>query len=106
MISFLNFFKIGITDPTPVQCHCIPKILEGKNCIGISQTGTGKTLAFALPMLQKLGEDPYGIFGLILTPTRELAIQIGEQFKVIGQPMSIQVSIFLKSIFLYVFYKL
>lgn len=74
-----------------MQCNCIPKILEGKNCIGISQTGTGKTLAFALPMLQKLGEDAYGIFGLVLTPTRELAIQIAEQFQVIGQPMSIQV---------------
>ncbi|KAG8187548.1 hypothetical protein JTE90_008434 [Oedothorax gibbosus] len=83
---------MGITDPTPVQCNCIPKILEGKNCIGISQTGTGKTLAFALPMLQKLGEDAYGIFGLVLTPTRELAIQIAEQFQVIGQPMNIQVT--------------
>lgn len=75
-----------------MQCHCIPKILKGENCIGVSQTGSGKTLAFALPILQVLAEDPYGIFALILTPTRELAVQIADQFKVIGKPIHIEVS--------------
>ncbi|XP_054710930.1 LOW QUALITY PROTEIN: probable ATP-dependent RNA helicase DDX49 [Uloborus diversus] len=86
-------YSMGISDPTPVQRYCIPKILKGENCIGISQTGSGKTLAFALPILQKLSEDPYGIFALVLTPTRELAIQIAEQFKVIGKPIHLEVSV-------------
>jgi len=62
--------------PTPIQENCIPRILEGEDCIGCAKTGSGKTLAFALPILQKLSEDPYGIFALILTPTRELAFQV------------------------------
>lgn len=79
--------KLAITSPTPVQQHCIPPILAGKDCIGCSKTGSGKTLAFALPILQDLSEDPYGIFALILTPTRELAFQIAEQFAVLGKPI-------------------
>lgn len=75
-----------------MQRYCIPKILNGENCIGVSQTGSGKTLAFALPILQKLAEDPYGIFALILTPTRELAVQIADQFRVIGKPIHLEVS--------------
>lgn len=62
--------------PTPIQENCIPQIIEGKDCIGAAKTGSGKTLAFALPILQQLYEDPYGIFALILTPTRELAFQV------------------------------
>lgn len=50
--------------------------------IGCAHTGSGKTACFALPILQKLAKDPYGIFGVVLTPTRELAYQIFEQFKV------------------------
>ena len=55
--------------------------LAGKNLIGCAHTGSGKTACFAIPILQKLARDPYGIFALILTPTRELAYQINEQFK-------------------------
>ena len=62
--------EIGIVEPTEIQRHCIPQILNGKDCIGCAKTGSGKTAAFALPILQKLSEDPYGIFSLILTPTR------------------------------------
>jgi ATP-dependent RNA helicase DDX49/DBP8 len=69
--------KVGIESPTPIQTECIPEILAGKDCIGCAKTGSGKTLAFALPMLQTLSEDPYGIFALVLTPTRELAFQVG-----------------------------
>ncbi|GIY65209.1 probable ATP-dependent RNA helicase DDX49 [Caerostris darwini] len=82
---------MGITKPTPVQRHCIPQILQGKNCLAISQTGTGKTLAFALPMLHCLSMDLLSLFGLILTPTRELAIQIYEQIKIIGKPIDAEV---------------
>lgn len=58
--------------------------------IGAAKTGSGKTLAFALPILQQLCEDPYGIFALILTPTRELAFQIADQFAIIGKPMNLR----------------
>lgn len=66
----------GVKSPTEIQKNCIPKILDGIDCIGCAKTGSGKTLAFALPILQKLWEEPYGIFALILTPTRELAYQV------------------------------
>lgn len=75
-----NLFT-GVTTPTDIQSNCIPKIIEGSDCIGCAKTGSGKTLAFALPILQKLSDDPYGIFALILTPTRELAYQVRINFK-------------------------
>jgi ATP-dependent RNA helicase DDX49/DBP8 len=71
--------KVGIARPTKIQRHCIPLILAGRNVIGAAETGSGKTAAFALPILQALSADPYGIFALILTPTRELAIQVSVQ---------------------------
>jgi superfamily II DNA/RNA helicase len=82
---------LGIRSPTPVQRCCIPVALRGQDVMGLAETGSGKTAAFALPMLQKLSEDPYGIFGLVLTPTRELAIQIAEQVSALGAPMSARV---------------
>ncbi|KAM9831492.1 putative ATP-dependent RNA helicase DDX49 [Neosynchiropus ocellatus] len=82
--------QLGINKPTPVQENCVPAILEGRDCMGCAKTGSGKTAAFVLPVLQKLSEDPYGIFCLVLTPTRELAYQIGEQFRVLGKPLSLR----------------
>ena len=65
--------------------------LAGKNLIGCAHTGSGKTACFAIPILQKLARDPYGIFALILTPTRELAYQINEQFKTFaGQNLNLR----------------
>lgn len=72
----ISSYFIGLTSPTSIQRACIPKILSGLDCIGCAKTGSGKTLTFALPILQKLCEDPYGIFALIITPTRELAFQV------------------------------
>lgn len=69
-------YFIEIEKPTPIQYHCIPQALEGKDIIGAAKTGSGKTLAFVIPILQKLSFDPYGVFALILTPTRELAFQV------------------------------
>ncbi|MBM75070.1 MAG: DEAD/DEAH box helicase, partial [Proteobacteria bacterium] len=70
------------TKPTQIQARAIPVVLEGKDVLGCAQTGTGKTAAFLLPMLQRLTErktlKKRKIRGLILTPTRELAAQIGE----------------------------
>ncbi|KAL7302883.1 hypothetical protein TKK_0004113 [Trichogramma kaykai] len=82
--------SVGIKEPTPIQENCIPAIMAGKDVIGAAKTGSGKTLAFALPIVQKLSEDPYGIFALILTPTRELAFQISDQFAVIGKSINLK----------------
>ncbi|EGT38235.1 hypothetical protein CAEBREN_08382 [Caenorhabditis brenneri] len=82
-----------IKTATPVQAACIPKILDGSDILGCARTGTGKTLAFAIPILQKLSVDPYGIFALILTPTRELAFQIADQFVAVGKPITLKCSV-------------
>lgn len=63
---------LGMPSPTAVQRACIPAILAGRDVIAVSQTGTGKTAAFALPILQLLARDPFGVFALVLTPTRWL----------------------------------
>ena len=65
---------LGIADPTAVQKGCIPAIMKGRNVIGIAQTGSGKTAAFALPVLQALAKNPYGVFNLVLTPTRGVGV--------------------------------
>lgn len=66
----------GYTSPTPIQEQSIPIVLKGKDLLGCAQTGTGKTAAFSIPILQKLykSEKNRGIKALVLTPTRELAI--------------------------------
>lgn len=84
---------MAITNPTAVQTACIPPMIAGKDCIGNAKTGSGKTIAFALPILQKLLVDPYGIFALVLTPTRELAFQIAEQFAVLGGAINIRTAV-------------
>ena len=76
---------LGIKTPSTVQLHCIPQILAGRDCVGIAKTGQGKTLAFALPILQTLAVDPYGVYAVVLTPTRELAGQIGDSFRSVGK---------------------
>uniref|UniRef100_A0A672UZM3 RNA helicase n=1 Tax=Strigops habroptila TaxID=2489341 RepID=A0A672UZM3_STRHB len=81
---------VGLARPTPVQAACIPAALQGRDCLGCAKTGSGKTAAFVLPVLQALSEDPYGIFCLVLTPTRELAYQIAEQFRVLGKPLGLK----------------
>ncbi|XP_058462008.1 probable ATP-dependent RNA helicase Dbp45A [Malaya genurostris] len=85
--------KLGLRRPTPIQAACIQPILEGRDCIGAAKTGSGKTFAFALPILQKLSEEPTSNFALVLTPTHELAHQIAEQFSVAGQPMGVKVCV-------------
>ena len=80
----------GYTTPTPIQAEAIPIILQGTDLLGCAQTGTGKTAAFAIPILQLLSANKVydrkrKIRSLIVTPTRELAIQIGESFKAYGR---------------------
>jgi ATP-dependent RNA helicase RhlE len=80
----------GYTTPTPIQAQAIPIVLQGNDLLGCAQTGTGKTAAFAIPILQLLSankayDKKRKIRSLIVTPTRELAIQIGESFKAYGR---------------------
>lgn len=78
---------MGFTEPTPIQAQAIPPILEGRDIIGSAQTGTGKTAAYALPVLQRLGGHKPGAAPrcLILGPTRELAAQVEDQLKTYGK---------------------
>ncbi|KAL8790303.1 MAG: hypothetical protein Q9213_000655 [Squamulea squamosa] len=82
--------NMAITRPTGIQKGCIPKILEGRDVIGGSKTGSGKTVAFTVPILQKWAEDAVGIFAVVLTPTRELALQILEQVKAISSSQDLK----------------
>ncbi len=88
--------KEGYTTPTDIQVQAIPLLLEGRDLIGCAQTGTGKTAAFAIPILQNLysaqrsRKDTITIRALILTPTRELAVQIGESFSTYGQYLGLK----------------
>jgi len=101
-VTDISFSEFGLADPiqraltkrnhvipTPIQTRAIPELLKGRDVLGIAQTGTGKTAAFALPILQKLtrgheNRAPRKPRALILAPTRELAIQIGDEFRAYG----------------------
>jgi ATP-dependent RNA helicase DDX49/DBP8 len=78
--------------PTDVQVMTIPPILAGRNVAGNAKTGSGKTACFCLPALHHLSKDPYGVFNLILTPVRELAFQISENYRALGQGVGVQVA--------------
>jgi ATP-dependent RNA helicase RhlE len=102
------FSELGLTDPiqralndrnhlitTPIQAQAIPLLLAGKDMVGVAQTGTGKTAAFALPILHQLSQksganQPRSPRALILAPTRELAIQIAEEFRAYGKYLSLR----------------
>ncbi|MEM7125767.1 MAG: DEAD/DEAH box helicase [Chloroflexota bacterium] len=82
---------LGYSEPTPIQMGVIPLMLSGVDVIGQAQTGTGKTAAFALPLLQNLDRDASGVQALVLTPTRELAIQVAKATTDYGQHKRIRV---------------
>ncbi|MGA0279241.1 MAG: DEAD/DEAH box helicase, partial [Vulcanococcus sp.] len=73
--------EIGYSEPSPIQAAAIPELMLGRDLVGQAQTGTGKTAAFALPMLAALDEAQRTPQVLVLTPTRELAIQVADSFK-------------------------
>ena len=86
----------GYTQPTPIQLQSIPSVMEGRDLLGIAQTGTGKTAAFALPILHRLAANrkpapKRGCRALVLSPTRELATQIAESFKAYGSKLGFSV---------------
>jgi len=102
-VTFSKFAGLGLSEPllralehaqfdtpTPIQAKAIPLILAGRDLLGLAQTGTGKTAAFALPLLQRLAEEggrtaPRQVRGLILAPTRELVVQIAENVGMFGR---------------------
>jgi len=78
------------TKPTRIQQEAIPWALQGRDIIGLAETGSGKTGAFALPIVQRLLDDPQRFYAVCLAPTRELCVQIGEQFEAIGSTIKLQ----------------
>jgi ATP-dependent RNA helicase RhlE len=87
----------GYDQPTPIQAQAIPTVMQGKDLLGIAQTGTGKTAAFALPILHRLAADKQrparrGCRVLVLSPTRELASQIADSFRAYGRFMGVTVA--------------
>jgi ATP-dependent RNA helicase DDX47/RRP3 len=83
---------LNYREPTSIQREAIPAALAGKDIVGLAQTGSGKTAAFALPILQFLLEDPRPFFAIVLSPTRELAFQISEQFLALGSEIGVRVA--------------
>ena len=88
----------GYEQPTPIQAQAIPTVMEGRDLLGIAQTGTGKTAAFALPILHRLAADKQrpprrGCRVLVLSPTRELASQIADSFRTYGKFMGVTVAV-------------
>ena len=80
-----NVRRLGFEEPTPIQAAAIPPLLEGRDVIGRARTGSGKTAAFGLPLLQRLDPDVKGVQALVLTPTRELALQVTEAMRTFAQ---------------------
>lgn len=85
--------SLSFTKPTDIQAEALPYALQGRDIIGVAETGSGKTAAFALPILQKLWEDPQPLFACILAPTRELAYQISQQIEALGSGMGVRCAI-------------
>ncbi len=90
--------KLGYARPTPIQTQAIPALMKGRDLIGIAQTGTGKTAAFALPILHKLATDRRpapkgGARVLVLSPTRELASQIAQSFRDLSDGLSLKIAV-------------
>ena len=90
-----NLARNKFTIPTPVQAQAIPHLMEGRDVVATAQTGTGKTLAFAIPLIEALCAQPRSkaIKVLILSPTRELAIQIEEAFRQLADGMRIRTAV-------------
>ncbi|KII73749.1 putative ATP-dependent RNA helicase DDX47 [Thelohanellus kitauei] len=85
--------KLGWNKPTKIQAEVIPIALQGKDIIGLAETGSGKTAAFALPILQSLLNSPQRLYALVVTPTRELAFQISDQFEALGSHFGLKTAV-------------
>ncbi|WVQ73034.1 ATP-dependent rRNA helicase RRP3 [Cryptococcus sp. DSM 104548] len=85
--------SMGFKKPSDIQAESIPHALEGKDIIGLAQTGSGKTAAFSLPILQALWEEPQPFFALVMAPTRELAYQISQQVTSLGSGIGVRTAV-------------
>ncbi|CAG8610471.1 2469_t:CDS:2, partial [Paraglomus occultum] len=85
--------QVNYKQPTEIQAEAIPWALQGRDIIGLAQTGSGKTAAFALPILQALWDAPQGLFACVLAPTRELAFQISETFDSLGSTIGVRCAV-------------
>ncbi|WP_337470357.1 DEAD/DEAH box helicase, partial [Acidaminococcus fermentans] len=83
--------EMGFEEPSPIQKGAIPMALEGEDLIGQAQTGTGKTAAFGIPIIQKINEKDRHIQALVMSPTRELCIQVADEISKIGKTKRIRV---------------
>jgi len=81
---------LGFEEPSPIQAECIPAVLRGEDVIGQAQTGTGKTAAFGIPVLERINPNHPVVQSMILAPTRELAIQVSEELRRIGRPKRVK----------------
>src|SRR5215211_6624629 len=82
---------VGYETPSPIQAATIPAMLAGSDVVGLAQTGTGKTAAFAIPILSKIDTDSRTTQALVLAPTRELALQVAEAFSRYGAHLAVNV---------------
>src|SRR3989338_6371945 len=90
--AFLEILqKLKFVTPTPIQAQAIPIATSGKDVVGIAQTGTGKTLAFGIPMIQRLAQVKGQ--GLVILPTRELALQVDEVLRTIGKSIKLRTAV-------------
>lgn len=85
--------QLNYKSPTDIQAEALPHALEGRDIIGVASTGSGKTAAFALPILQQLWQEPKSLYACVLAPTRELAYQISQQFESLGAAMGVRCAV-------------
>ena len=83
--------RMGIETPTPIQAEALPLLLDGRDVIGQARTGSGKTLAFGIPAIESVDTRQRGVQVLVLTPTRELAIQVGGVLEELGERRGVTV---------------
>src|SRR5688500_12896469 len=84
---------MGITVPTPIQAQAIPLLLEGRDVVGQARTGSGKTLAFGLPLVERCDPAQRGVQALVLVPTRELAIQVGDVLRPLAEARRLRLTL-------------
>ena len=85
--------QMGWKAATPIQCEALPYALQDRDLIGLAETGSGKTGAFGIPILQRLLLRPQPLYALVIAPTRELAFQIGEQLEAIGSQIDVKCTV-------------
>ena len=79
---------MGFEEASPIQAQSIPAVLQGKDIVGQAQTGTGKTAAYSIPLLEKIDPDLKKVQAIVLCPTRELAVQVAEEIRKLAKYMS------------------